>query len=74
MARFTTRAICELKSKSGSSSHTGGSVQGRAALLYSMYRMVSIVCVLHEPITLQCTGQVIFKEKMMALTQLSPSA
>ena len=26
-----------IKSKSGSSSHTGGSVQGRAALLYSMY-------------------------------------
>ena len=28
--------VSRLKSKSGSSSHTGGSVQGRAALLYSM--------------------------------------
>ena len=28
--------VSRLKSKSGSSSHTGGSIQGRAALLYSM--------------------------------------
>ena len=30
--------VSRLKSKSGSSSHTGGTVQGRAALLYSMFK------------------------------------
>ena len=40
--------VSRLKSKSGSSTHTGGSVQGRAALLYSMFLNTTRVVFVHN--------------------------
>ena len=40
--------VSRLKSKSSSSSHTGGSVQGRAALMYSMVYIKEYILVIEH--------------------------